>query len=119
MDLDGLDPLARIVFAGHVGLRWTERFGGILDESAARGEIRAAIVEGRLSGRRPAFAQSSSVRRPGRADDPDGAVFLWPVGESRCWVAQPLAEGGLFIRTVLAATPDLDARRLRPGLVRR
>jgi hypothetical protein len=109
---------SRISVSDHA-LKQAERRLGWNEAPRIRGEVRAALVVGRVSELRPAWTHGDDRERM-----QDGLRFAWDAKLSRCWVLLPMESGRILVKTLLLRyddhVDDLERRRgLRAGLVRR
>jgi len=107
----GLDWLAPIDVGEDAVKRARGRLGWD-DEKGVRGEIRSAILQGRVTAQRPNWTRGCGY---------DGAIghvrYVWDADATRCWVLGVARSGRLFVKTVLvdpdayhASTAELHLR---------
>ena len=106
-----LDWTAPIHLTEHCRERARSR-AGMHSLFAIRGEIRSAIIEGRVTRRKPNW-----TRGLGHAGSRDGAWYLWDAQATRCWVLVRERRRHLTVLTVVtSATDDTAGSHLREGL---
>lgn len=87
------------------------------DEERVAGEVRLAILEERVSEKRPEWTNRSGRRRGDQRHR--NRIYVWPATYDRCWVVAVDAGGAyLFVVTVLLDGEDIPDLRLRAGTVR-
>lgn len=108
-----LDWTAPIWVTDHALERARLRLDGPVERIDVRGEIRTAIVAGRVSAYQPRW--TGGDRHDGRH------LYLWDRDELRCWVVYPTIEG-LHVKTMIvsnvARSVSAETRHLRHGFVR-
>lgn len=102
------------MISGHALNRYRERIGPEQSLEALRGEIRLAIITGRVSDRLPNW-----TRGIGRSGPPEtNRCFAWNEDATRCWIlARPIPDGPIVVKSVVAER-SLDITRANSQLLR-